>query len=315
MHAMVYTKPGMVESLDVDAPEPQPGEILIDVAACGICGSELHGIVTPGFRRPPLIMGHEFSGIDPGGRRVTVNPLVSCNRCDMCLAGKREVCRNRRIIGVHRPGAFAQQVAVPEQCVYDLPTSVSLEAGALIEPLANGVHAWRLGGGSRGSRVAVLGAGTIGLVTMLVAKHHGAEVSVVDLAEDRLAVASSLGADRTCGKLEGEFDVVIDAVGAPATHRSSIERLRPAGAAIWIGLSDSQASFDALDLVRMEKRIVGSYGYSNEEFTLAIELASQVDLGWSTPFDLSEGPTIFAELMGGRSDVVKALLRPVPISS
>jgi threonine dehydrogenase-like Zn-dependent dehydrogenase len=153
------------------------------------------------------------------------------------------------------------------------------------------------------------------LVSLLVAKHHGADVSVVDLSHDRLAVASKLGADWTGSELEGEFDVVIDAVGAPATRRSSIERLRPAGTAVWIGLLDSQPAFDALDLVRMEKRVVGMFAYGSEDFTAAVALAPQVDLGWSTSFDLSDGVAIFHELVSGRSDVVKALLRPMGLIS
>ena len=106
MRAMVYTKPDTLELLDVDEPVTNEGEVIVEVEACGICGSELHGIAKPGFRQPPLIMGHEFSGRDPKGRAVAVNPIVSCGECDLCQSGRNEVCRNRSVVGIHRQGAL-----------------------------------------------------------------------------------------------------------------------------------------------------------------------------------------------------------------
>src|SRR2546430_5873096 len=114
MRALVFTAPSVVELRDVDEPAPRPGEAVLDVAVAGICGSELHGVRTPGFRIPPLIMGHEFAGTTPDGRRVAVNPLLSCGCCDRCRAGQTQLCWQRAIIGIHRPGGFAERVAVPE---------------------------------------------------------------------------------------------------------------------------------------------------------------------------------------------------------
>lgn len=312
MRAMVYTKPGTVELLDVDEPVAGPGEVVVEVAACGICGSELHGISRPGFRSPPLVMGHEFSGWGPHGEAVAVDPVVSCGHCDLCRAGHNEVCRQRSIIGINRPGAFAERVAVPKELLHELPAQLPIELGALVEPLANAVHAWRLAGGGAGTALGVLGAGTIGLSMLLVAKHHGATVSVADLAPERLAVAERLGAAATGRELSGEFELVADAVGARATRRASLEHLRPTGTALWLGLADPEPSFDAFDLTRAEKRVIGSFAYSHEDFADAVALAPQVDLSWATSFRLDEGPTVFGELMAGRTDVVKALLRPVP---
>src|SRR5215213_4965242 len=101
MRALVFTKPGTVELLDAPDPEPAAGEVLVKVRAVGICGSELHGIRSAGFRRPPLIMGHEFAGSTADGRRVTVNPLLSCGVCDLCLMGRDHLCRERAILGIH----------------------------------------------------------------------------------------------------------------------------------------------------------------------------------------------------------------------
>jgi threonine dehydrogenase-like Zn-dependent dehydrogenase len=310
MQALVFTRPGVVEVMDVDEPVAAEGEVLINVAAAGICGSELHGISQPGFRTPPLVMGHEFAGVAPDGSRVTVNPIVSCGICDLCVQGLTHVCRERAIVGIHRPGAFAERVAVPQHMVHELPADMSWERAAMIEPLANGVHAWHLAGRPAGARVGVIGAGTIGLVSYLAASAGGAgEVVVVDLAEDRLSTARDLGA-ATATSLEGEFDVVIDAVGVAATHRASVERLRPAGTAVWIGLMGTEPAFNSADFIRQEKRVLGSFAYTDEEFGEAVGLAQHCELAWVDSYPLSEGADIFTQLMHGRTDVVKALLRP-----
>lgn len=310
MRAMVFTKPGVVEMLDVDPPAPADGETLIDVAAAGICGSELHGISEPGFRQPPLVMGHEFVGTALDGRRVVVNPIVSCEACDMCAAGHDQLCRNRSIVGIHRAGGFAQRVAVPSKQLHELPDTLAWDAAALIEPLANALHVWRLAGAPTGARVGIIGAGSIGLVCQLVAQRDAGEVMITDLSEDRLSLARKLGGVRTGTMLDGEFDVVLDAVGAPVTHRASVEHLKPSGVTVWIGLLSDDAGFVSRDLIRWEKKVLGSFAYPAKDFADAVDLASDVDLSWTTSFPLDEGAIIFTELMEGRSDVVKAVLRP-----
>jgi threonine dehydrogenase-like Zn-dependent dehydrogenase len=315
MRAMVFTAPGVVEMLDVAEPEPAAGEVVVEVALAGICGSELHGISKPGFRQPPLVMGHEFAGTLADGRRVTVNPIGHCGRCDQCSRGADNLCRERCIVGIHRSGAFAERVAVPEHLLHVLPDGMSWESAALIEPLANAVHAWRLSGGEPGARVGVIGAGTIGLVSLIVAKARGAgTVTVTDLAPSRLELARRLGADVTAASLESEYDVVIDAVGAGATRAASIDHVRPGGTAVWIGLMSADADFDAQALIRQEKTVRGTFAYTDAEFADAVAMAAQVDLGWSDVYPLEQGATIFTDLMHGRSDVVKALLSPADLT-
>jgi threonine dehydrogenase-like Zn-dependent dehydrogenase len=311
MRAMVFTEPGRVEMLEVERPDPGDDEVVIRVAAAGICGSELHGISKPGFRQPPLIMGHEFAGTAPDGRRVTVNPIINCGTCDLCVAGHEQLCRIRSILGVHRSGGFADQVAVPVRMVHDIPDDLTWERAAMIEPLANGVHAWRLAGRPRGARVGIIGAGTIGLVSLLAVAADASEVHVTDLVDDRLAVARALGATSAGSSLEGEFDVIIDAVGAPATHAASVAKLKPRGTAVWLGLLATDAAYDATDLVRMEKTVQGSFAYTRDDFADAIELSRHVDLDWTTNVPLDEGARVFHELAAGRTDIVKALLRPL----
>ena len=316
MRALVFTAPGTVEMLDVPEPDPGPGEVLVQVRAAGICGSELHGARHPGFRQPPLIMGHEFAGTTAGGEAVVVNPILSCGHCDLCQRGLRNLCRERQIIGVHRAGGFAERVAVPASALRPVPPGLGWEAAALIEPAANAVHAWNqasgaLGTDAKGARVGVIGCGAIGLLCVAVALSSGAaRVEVSDLAPARLAAALSLGAGAGGPGLEGEYDVVIDAVGSAATRAASVGHQRPGGTAIWLGLADSEPGFDASALVRSEKRVLGSFAYRDEEFAQATTMIREWDLAWAAGYPLAEGAEVFTELMNGSLHPVKALLQP-----
>jgi threonine dehydrogenase-like Zn-dependent dehydrogenase len=171
--ALVFTGPGLLELHDVPEPEVSDGEVLVHVRAVGICGSELHGARHPGFRKPPLIMGHEFAGTSADGARVVINPMLSCGQCELCRGGLRQVCRERQIIGVHRSGGFAEHVAVPRSALRPLPDWLGWEAAAMVEPAANAVHAWSLGRAGAGARVGVLGCGAIGLLCLMTAVGGG----------------------------------------------------------------------------------------------------------------------------------------------
>ncbi len=307
----MFVGPALVELREVEEPEPTDGDVLIHVRAAGICGSELHGVRKPGLRVPPLIMGHEFAGTTDDGDDVVVNPLLSCGHCDLCKAGLARVCRKRTLIGIHRPGGFAERVAVPRSALRPIPSGMSWEAAAIAEPAANAVHAWNQAGGGAGSRIGVIGAGAIGLVCLLVALNRcTSTVEVVDLSPARLDVVRRLGATTTGAELRGEFDVIFDAVGSMATRGQSLAHLRPAGTTVWLGLADEATQFDASDLVRTEKRVVGSFAYSDEEFDEATDLVRKWDLTWTTSYPLDRAAEIFTELMDGGTEPVKALLRP-----
>ena len=311
MKALVFTGPGTIELLDAEEPEVADGEVLVHVRAAGICGSELHGVRRPGFRKPPLIMGHEFAGTRPGGERVVINPILSCGECDLCQRGLRHVCPQRAIIGVHRPGGFAERVAVPSSALVPMPPWLSWEAAAVVEPAANAVHAWGVAGGARDKRVAVLGCGAIGLFCLLVALASGAaRVDVTDLDAGRLDTARRLGASAVGPAPEGEYDVIIDAVGSAATRAQSVAHQRPGGTAVWLGLAEPPAGFDGQDLVRGEKRVLGSFAYRGEEFRRAAGLVQGWDLSWISPYPLAEGAEVFTGLMNGGHYPVKATLRP-----
>jgi threonine dehydrogenase-like Zn-dependent dehydrogenase len=302
-----------VELLDVPEPDPAPGEVVVEVRAAGICGSELHGARRPGFRQPPLIMGHEFAGI-AGGEAVVVNPILSCGRCPECRRELRHVCREREIIGVHRAGGFAERVAVPASALRPLPPGLPWEAAALIEPAANAVHAWNLALGAVGvecRRVAVIGCGAIGLLCAATALSSGAgQVEVTDLSPARLAAAQRLGAEVADPGLSGQYDVVIDAVGSAATRAASVTHQRPGGVAVWLGLAGEETGFDGNALIRSEKRVVGSFAYRDEEFAQAMARIRYWDLTWAAGYPLAAAAEIFTGLMNGGLDPLKALLRP-----
>ncbi len=311
MRALVFTAPGEVELRDLDEPVAGDGEVVLQVRAAGICGSELHGFRSLGMRRPPLVMGHEVAGTLPDGRRVVVNPLLSCGRCDLCERELPQVCRERGLLGVHRPGGFAERVAVPESACHELPGSVGWDAAAMIEPLANAVHAVGLAGDVRGSRVGVVGAGALGLLTLVVARLAGAaRVAVVDPSPGRLAIAERLGADEVGAELLAEQDVVVDAVGVQATRAASIARLRPGGTAVWIGLAQAVVELDGNEVVRGERTVAGSFAYTPDEFVRAVELSADCDLGWATSVPLADSQRVFMELAEGRSQIVRAVIRP-----
>jgi threonine dehydrogenase-like Zn-dependent dehydrogenase len=338
--ALVFTAPGQVELLDVPEPDPAPGEVVVEVRAAGICGSELHGARRPGFRQPPLIMGHEFAGI-AGGEAVVVNPILSCGRCPECRRELRHVCREREIIGVHRAGGFAERVAVPASALRPLPPGLPWEAAALIEPAANAVHAWNQAGralaaggdhgaggdpgtgggpgaggdpgagGAQGARVAIIGCGAIGLLCAATALSGGAaRVEVTDLSPARLAAAQRLGAQVAGPGLSGEYDVVIDAVGSAVTRAASVAHQRPGGVAVWLGLAEEEAGFDASALIRSEKRVLGSFAYRDEEFAQAMARIGDWDLTWAAGYPLAAAAEIFTDLMNGGLRPLKALLLP-----
>lgn len=315
MKAMVYTAPLELQIQEVPEPEPADGEVVVLVEAVGICGSELEGFTSQSpFRVPPLIMGHEFAGIrETDGQRVTVNPLVSCGKCDLCLRGQPNVCRQRAIIGIHRPGGFAQRVTVPAVNCYPLPDDLSSEVAALTEPFANAVHAFRLAQlyDQLPRRVGVIGAGTLGLATAMVALDRGVkDVTVTDLSDARLSIARSAGATRVSGELEGEFDILLDTVGSAQTREASLTHLRPGGTAVWIGLHGPEPGFDGLDLIRTEKRVLGTFCYHEQDYKAAMDLVGSVDHSWLSRVALDNGVAAFESLLEGPSSTVKTLLIP-----
>jgi threonine dehydrogenase-like Zn-dependent dehydrogenase len=315
MKAMVYTAPLELEILDVDEPRAAPGEVLVEVAAVGICGSELEGFANQSpFRVPPLIMGHEFAGVRlDTGDAVVVNPVVSCGRCDLCLRGLANLCRARKIVGIHRAGAFAERVAVPEFNCYPLPGEVPLLNAALVEPLANAIHAFRLAQAYDPCplRVGVIGAGTLGFLTALVAHDRRVPaVEVADLSPERRAFVMSAGATLVTEQLAGEFDVIFDTVGSAQTRASSLELLRPGGTAVWIGLHGPETGVDGLALIRGEKRILGTFCYQDLDYRASVARVATLEPPGLATYPLETGVETFERLVAGDVSSLKTMLLP-----
>lgn len=337
MKAIVWNGPEEMTVEEVPEPSLAPGMVILRPEATGICGSEVEGYLGKmGNRTPPLVMGHEFAGtvtevgegMDEGlvGRAVAVNPLSSDGTCRLCRAGHTNLCPDRALIGIHSPGGFADYVCAPAENVYPLPEGVGARTGALAEPLANGVHAARLGlAGDPVEHAVVIGAGTIGLMCLQAAVLDGIPgVSVVEPHEARREQALGLGArDAYVSGTEARealdepteglgADLVIDAVGAEATRRMVIEELlRPGGRAVMVGLHDDATTLGFHGVVRGQISVQGSYAYTAEDYEQALEwlVEGRAGIGELPPvLPLERGPGAFAELVRGPSSQIKVFL-------
>jgi len=323
--ALVWHGPNAMAVEDVEDPVPRAGEVVIRSHAAGICGSEVEGYLglMPN-RVPPLVMGHEFAGVVAGmgqgvdprwnGKRVAINPIVGCGHCRYCTAGRRNLCPERLLVGVASPGGFASAVVVPERCLFEMPASMDMRLGALVEPLANGVHAIRKGAPEGATRAAVIGAGTIGLACMQAAVLRGiGDVTVIEKHPARRDHAMRLGAHRAVDEAGGmrDLDLVIDAAGTDATRRLALELLGPAGTAIFVGMHSDETPIPWRRVVRGNHTIRGVFAYEDADFQHTIDLlaggkAGIGDLKQVLP--LEEGPAAFAELAKGPTADIKVFL-------
>lgn len=342
MPSLVWEAPHKMTLHQVSVPEPKADEALIQVAYVGICGSELSGYLGHNaLRVPPLVMGHEFSGeivalgeraleLNPAlkpGLRVTVNPMVFCGHCEYCARGDTHLCSNRRLIGAHRPGAFAGYTTAPAWMVIPLPESVAMREGALTEPVACGIRTWRWTGDVQGESVLVVGAGTIGLLSAQILQINGAaQVFISDSDEQRLAAARELG---TTALNPREVDVVktvreatggrgvlaaVDAVGKAITREQCVRAARPGGRVILSGLHEEVSTLPVADIIRREITLHGSFCYTQDDFREAAGLLAQgkIHLGpWMVEAPLSEGGSWFEKLSAENpGQVAKVLLVP-----
>ncbi len=338
MRVLNYPAFDQLELRDLAVTPPQPDEVRVRVAACGICGSELETFKHRSPRRPPpLVMGHEFCGTiaETGaevrdwkkGARVVSNSLVPCGRCVRCERGDTHLCADRQIFGMHRPGAFAEFVNVPARCLIPWPEKLPAEAAALAEPLANGIHVVNLTRHLPAANVLVIGAGPIGLFTQQALQVlRGSRVYVADLSPERLAAARKLGAAGIINSREqdpaqamlavtgGEgADIVVDAVGASVTKKTSLDALRPGGATVWIGLHENALTFDSYNVTLPEKQVLGTYAAKLEELRHALDLmaSGQVDaLTWVQRFPLADGVTAFRRMLAAQGNDIKAVICP-----
>ncbi|TLS54005.1 zinc-binding dehydrogenase [Paenibacillus antri] len=339
MIALVYEGPRVMTLREVDVPSIGADEVLVEVAYSGICGSELSGYLGKNsLRKPPLIFGHEFSGrvaalgdrasaIRPTlavGTRVTANPLVSCGACRYCAAGKEQLCLDRKLLSAALPGSNATYVAVPARNVYALPDHVTLEQGALAEPIACAARAVDLGGVAPETDALVVGMGPIGIFTLQALKIRGARrILVADTNAERLAFARSFGAEtinpREIDTVEAVkaltdgagVSVAIDAVGAGATRCACVHAAMPGGAVVFVGLHEADSSLPVNHMVRNEIRAVGSFAYGVSHFETALDWLASGKAGLASGLakaPLADGAAWYERLLNDPGAVSKVLL-------
>lgn len=315
-------------------PEPAcgPADVILRPIAVGICAGDMqHYLGRNPYTQYPLIGGHEVCGTVTGvgsqvtrvkrGDRVVIEPVVGCGRCYSCRHGKPNCCMNFCLIGLHRPGGFAELCLVPEQNVHRIPAGLEPVTASFAEPLSIGIHACRRGEVKSGEYCLILGAGPIGLAILEVAKHRGARVIITDINEGRLAFARELGAetikadDRLLATVLSQTnsegaDIVIEAAGTAATVQAAIELVAPGGRVVVVGLPKQNVSLKGFDFTRKEVNILGSRNSVNA-FPEAIALLAGGTIRYpkvATQIPMWEGVPVFARLDEDPAAMHKAVL-------
>jgi len=344
MKALLLSEPSKLDITD-DMPRPVPGprEVLIRIAACGICGSDVHGYDgSSGRRIPPLVMGHEAAGtvaeVGEGvrqftvGDRVTFDSTVYCGECDYCRSGDVNLCDNRQVVGVscgdyRRHGAFAEYVVVPERIVYRLPNELGFAEAAMLEAVSVALHAVREAGLRGGEIALVIGSGMIGLLTLQAARAAGcSRVYIADVDSSRLALAREMGADDAIHASGAELvaqvqrltggkgvDVVFEAVGRNQTVAGAIDSVRKGGTVVLIGNITPEVTLPLQKVVSRQIRLQGTAA-SSGEYPEAIELmrtgAIRVGPLITAVAPLEDGPRWFERLHRGEPNLMKVVLTP-----
>jgi L-iditol 2-dehydrogenase len=343
MKALVLQEYKKFDLREMPAPQPAPDEVLIAVKACGICGSDVHGMDgSTGRRRPPIIMGHEAAGViaDIGagvtgwaaGDRVTFDSTIYCGECEFCRRGEINLCDHRRVLGVscedyRRDGAFAEYVAVPRRVLYRLPDGLPFEHAAMVEPFAIALHAIRRAPVILNDAVVVVGAGMIGLALVQALRQTGCgRLISVDVAEERLALAKKFGAT-DCVNSSREnpaetllrlthgrgADVAFEAVGITATVDLAVHSLRKGGALVLVGNVAPKIDFALQVAVTRELSLHGSCS-SRGEYPAVLDMLARGDLQpaplISAFAPLADGAAWFDRLYRKEPGLMKVVLHP-----
>ncbi len=330
MKALVYTKPDEVVYRDEPDPVPGEGQVLVKVAASGICGSDMHAYHGHDSRRvPPLILGHEVAGSvaagERKGERVVINPLMTCGMCAFCESGRTNLCPTRELIGMRVAGAYGEYVAVPERNLVSIPDSFDMVKASLAEPAACSLHtlnrARMLSSRPLAElRALVIGGGAIGMLSAQLLTSYGCRhVTVAETNRLRgETVARSVGCVVHDPLSDPEipadsFELVIDAVGGGVTRSLGSRAVMPGGIFAHIGLMDSKEGLDIRKVTLQEISLIGIYTYTREDFRATVgALAGGMfgGLEWVETRPLADGARAFDDLDRGRTPAAKIVLVP-----
>jgi threonine dehydrogenase-like Zn-dependent dehydrogenase len=318
VRALVWHGGERLELEELPDPARGDGEVTLEIELAGICGSDLHAYRGhPGPRRPPLVLGHEVVGSIAGRTgRYTAFPLVVCGACRACKRGEENLCQRRGLLGLDRPGVFADRVVVREDSLLAIPDALDARVAVLVEPLAASLSALRIDGVAAGSTVLVVGGGPIGLLAVHACVRSGTRAICVEPVTARRALAERLGASSVLAHVSqvvpGEADVAIDAVGVEATWRAAIAGVRTGGRVALVGLGQTEGPMPVGDLVRRGIAVRGHYAYTRADFDAALtSLAeSPPPSDWLTLLPLVEGAEGFRRLVHEPASATKVLLAP-----
>jgi threonine dehydrogenase-like Zn-dependent dehydrogenase len=343
MKALILEEYGRFCFREVEKPIPGARDVLIRVKAVAICGSDVHGYDgRSGRRKPPLIIGHEASGVVEAvggavarfvpGDRVVFNSVLYCGECPYCRSGRFNLCRKGRTFGVscddyRQEGAMCEYIAVPERIAYRIPASVSFEQAALIEPASIALHAVSATAVRLNDTAAVFGAGAIGLMLLKALKRSGCgRIFIVDIDEAKLRIAEKAGADRCILSSQTDAvreiralsggdgaDLAFEAVGANETFNGALASLRKGGSLTVLGNVSPKLEFPLQLVVMNEIRIAGSYGCATEYETAIDMMASgRLDVSdcISATAPLAEGQQWFDRLRAREKGLLKVVLLP-----
>ena len=339
MRAAVLHAPGDIRLEEVPVPAVGPGNVLLKVAAVGVCGSDLPRMLTKGAHRMPLICGHEFSGhiVDVGagaegfaaGELVAIPPMLPCHRCDQCLRGQYSRCRNYDYFGSRRDGAYAEFVCVPVSNLLKTPAGIDPTAVAMTDPASIALHAiWKGGSLTMGARGGVVGCGPIGLFAIQWMRLMGArEVVAVDVSERKLELAREAGATHTflssdAAAADLPCDLIIEAAGHPSSINLAVRMAAPGGHVVFIGIPVGDVSLELKafqHFLRQEVSLHGSWNsfgapYPGDQWTVTLDKLASGDLKWefmiSHDLDLAELPAMFEAFKDRSTFFSKVMFRP-----
>jgi len=333
MKALVYTQPCEVVLQTLEQPELVTNEVVLQIEAVGICGSDMHAWHGHDPRRKPgLVLGHEFVGkitesAAPGfdlGTRWTGNPLIVCGVCDYCVQGRNNLCSNRTMVGMTRAGAYAQYMSIPAASLVAIPQDMPAVTAALTEPAATAWHAINLSVKAlfrpiHECRVLVIGGGAIGMLAALLLRHLGVTQLVVSElnAGRRQTLAKAVGCEvidpRETPIQESSFDFVMDAVGAKATRNQALSAIAPGGVIMHVGLQDWASEIDMRKLTLAEITLLGTYTYTTADLRATVDALDRGVFGsldWVEERTLAEGQQAFLDIDSGTSASPKIILKP-----